>query len=84
MNNTNEKLYNGDMSKFFPIGVLVKLKDNNNPCFIISRIVYDENNKLYDYKGKLYTEMGEKEILFNNEQVEKVFIIDNEIGGKKR
>ena len=22
MNNTNEKLYNGDMSKFFPIGVL--------------------------------------------------------------
>ena len=85
MNNINEKLYNEDMSNLFPIGVLVKLRGNNNPCFITSRIVYDENNKLYDYKGRLYAETGEKEILFNHQEIEKAFVIDNnEIGGKKR
>ena len=69
-----------NISKFLPIGSVVLLKGAKKRLMIIGHHMVGKENisKIYDYSGCLYPEgnvNSEMNILFNHDQIEKVYVL---------
>lgn len=71
---------NVNTEKFLPIGTVVMLNGGAKRVMITGfcTIASDDNSKMYDYCGCLYPEgvvSSDKTLLFNHEQIAKVFAL---------
>lgn len=66
--------------KYLPIGSVVMLKGGKKRAMIIGfcSIPQEDKSKMYDYSGCLYPEgmiASDKILLFNHEQIEKIYCL---------
>ena len=81
-----ERMNGKSINDFYKIGIVVKIRNDNNLYQIISRFDYSEDKIMFDYKGIKYNDSNSETIYFNHQEIEKAFKVDlnEEIGGKKR
>ena len=75
--------------KFLPIGTVVMLKGGSKRVMIIGfcSIADNDRQKVYDYSGCLYPEgiiSSNQTLLFNHEQIEKIFYVGLEDEEEKK
>ena len=65
--------------ELLPIGTVVLLKESTKRAMIVGLCQKGvSTNKLYDYAGVVFPEgfiSGNKMLLFNNDQIERIFVI---------
>ena len=68
-----------EFEKYLPIGTVVLLKGGRKRVVIVGFLVISKDDKkMYDYGGVLYPEgfvSSEKTILFNHDQIDKVYYV---------
>jgi hypothetical protein len=79
----------GELKKYLPLGTVVLLKNASKKVMVTGYMVKspDSGDKVWDYMGCLWPEgviSSDKNLLFNHENVDKVFFLGYETEEQKK